>query len=224
MPYLWCVEKIAVISSDIINSSQFDEQAFLNTMHVLEEPAGTYLTNKGEPVLSSRGDSFQLMTVDIQHSFMKAIYLKSFFKKQQIGLKDEKEKAPIDIRISLAVGLAKEIPDHIGKSMEEPFVLSGRALDQMKKKKQSFIISTSHEEYNKEFELICSFLDHLFNGWTLAQAEVIYYLVQGYKQKEIAGMLNLSQPSVSNRIQLANWNLIEKTNRRFLEIVEKIDE
>ncbi|MGQ7868876.1 hypothetical protein [Sunxiuqinia sp. sy24] len=218
------MKKIAVISSDIINSSQFDEHAFMNTMHVLEEPAGNYLVSEGEPILSSRGDSFQLMTTDIQHSFMKAIYLKALFRKKQVGLKDGKQKGAIDIRISLAVGFAKEIPDHIGKSMEEPFVLSGRALDQMKKRKQSFIITTSNDDYNKDLELVCAFLDHLFDSWTLAQAEVIYYLVQGYKQTEIADILNLSQPSVSNRIQLANWKLIEKTNRRFLEIVEKLEQ
>lgn len=216
------MEKIAVISADIINSSKFEEHAFIDTMHVLEEPAGNYLVNRGEPVLSSRGDSFQLMTAEIRNSFFKAIFLKSYFKKKQVGLKDKKGKGTIDIRISLAVGLSKTIPENIGKTMEEPFVLSGRALDQMKRKKQTFIITTSHEEYNKELELSCAFLDNLFDGWTLAQAEVIYYLVQGFKQTEIAGLLNLSQPSVSSRIQLARWSLIEKMNTRFLQIIEKI--
>lgn len=216
------MEKIAVISADIINSSKFEEHAFIDAMHVLVEPAGNYLVNRGERFLSSRGDSFQLMTTDIQKSFFKAIFLKSYFKRKQIGLKNEKGKEAIDIRISLAVGLSKTIPEDIGKSLEEPFVLSGRALDQMKKKKQTFIITTSHEAYNKELELLCAFLDNVFNGWTLAQAEVIYYLVQGFKQTEIADMLNLSQPSVSNRIQLARWNLIDKMNSRFLEIIEKL--
>ncbi len=216
------MEKIAVISADIINSSKFEEHAFIDTMHVLEEPAGNYLVNRGEPVLSSRGDSFQLMTTDVQNSFMKAIYLKSYFKKKRINLKNKQGSGVVDIRISLAVGLSKTIPEHIGKSMEEPFVLSGRALDQMKTKKQTFIITTSREEYNKELELLCAFLDNVFDGWTLAQAEVIYYLVQGLKQTEIADLLNLSQPSVSNRIQLARWNLIDKMNRRFVEIIEKL--
>jgi len=216
------VEKIAVISADIINSSKFEEQAFKDTMYVLEEPAGNYLVNRGEPILSSRGDSFQLMTADVQNSFMKAIYLKSYFKKQQINLKSKKGNGFIDVRISLAVGMSKTIPEHIGKSMEEPFVLSGRALDKMKAKKQTFIITTSHDEYNKELELSCAFLDNVFDGWTLAQAEVIYYLVQGLKQTDIADRLNLSQPSISNRIQLARWNLIDKMNSRFLEIIEKL--
>ena len=175
------MEKIAVISADIINSSKFEEDAFIDTMHLLEEPAGNYLVNRGEPVLSSRGDSFQLMTADIQKSFLKAIFLKSYFKRKQLGLKNEKGKEAIDIRISLAVGLSKTIPENIGKSMEEPFVLSGRALDQMKKKKQTFIITTSCEAYNKELELSCAFLDNIFDGWTLAQAEVIYYLVPNFQ-------------------------------------------
>ena len=216
------MEKIVVISADVINSSKFEEHSFQSTINVLEEPSGNYLVKSGEPILSSRGDSFQLMTKDVQHSFYKAIYLKAYFKKQKVESKNEKNKRQIDVRISLAVGKVKEIPKDIGKSMEEPFVLSGRALDQMKKKKQTFIITTENEEYNRELELACSFLDHIFSQWTLAQAEVIYYLVQGYKQTEIAELLKLSQPSVSNRIQLAQWNLIEKMNDRYLDILEKL--
>lgn len=216
------MQQIAVISADIINSSWFDEHAFRNKMHVLEEPSANYLVKKGDPVLASRGDSFQLMTEEVAQSFLKAIYLKSFFKKEQIDLKEQKKNAAIDVRISLAVGMAKQIPENIGKSMEEPFILSGRALDTMKKKKQTFIITTSNNEYNQELELHCAFLDNIFEGWTLAQAEVIYYLVQGYKQTEIAEILKLSQPSVSNRIHLARWNLIEKMNRRFTDILKKL--
>ena len=216
------MEKIAVISADIINSSKFEEHAFLDTINVLEEPAGNYLVKQGEPILSSRGDSFQLMIKEATGSFLKAIYLKSYFRKKQVELKNTPRKKIIDARISLGVGRAKNIPTNIGKSMEQPFILSGRALDTMKKKKQTIIITTPNEEFNKEFELACSFLDNIFAGWTLAQAEVIYYLVQGFKQVEIADILNLSQPSVSNRIQLARWNLIEKMNNRFIDIVEKL--
>lgn len=216
------MEKIAVISADIINSSKFEEHAFLDTINVLEEPAGNYLVKQGEPILSSRGDSFQLMTKEVTGSFLKAIYLKSYFRKKQVELKNTSGKKMIDARISLGIGRAKNIPTNIGKSMEQPFVLSGRALDAMKKKQQTIIITTPNEEFNKEFELACSFLDNIFAGWTLAQAEVIYYLVQGFKQVEIADVLKLSQPSVSNRIQLARWNLIEKMNKRFIDIVEKL--
>ncbi|WP_321286016.1 hypothetical protein [uncultured Sunxiuqinia sp.] len=216
------MQRIAVISADVINSSKFEESVFMQTMDVLEEPASNYLVKGAEPILSSRGDSFQLMTEETQQAFRKCIYLKSFFKQKEIGVKNKNANEAMDVRISLAVGQVTEVPKHIGKSMERPFVLSGRALDAMKKKKQTLIITTTNEEYNKEFELACAFLDQIFAGWTLAQAEVIYYLVQGYKQTEIAKILNLSQPSVSNRVHLANWTLIEKMNERYLDILEKI--
>lgn len=216
------MEKLAVISADVIDSSKFEEKAFMGTLQVLEEPSNNYLISRGESMLTSRGDSFQIMIQDEEKAFLKAIYLKSFFRKKEIVLKNQQISRNLDLRISLAVGNAETIPDDIGKTLEEPFVLSGRALDQMKKKKQTFIITTSNAEYNKELELNCLFLENIFDGWTIAQAEVIYYLVQGFKQTEIAAKLNLTQPSVSNRIQLAHWGLIEKMNLRYIDIVSKL--
>lgn len=216
------MKKLAVISADVINSSKFEEKAFLDTIQVLEEPPGNYLVRRGESMLTSRGDSFQVMIEDVSNAFLKAIYLKSYFKKKEIGLKNGSSQRALDVRISLAVGYVTAIPENIGKSFEEPFILSGRALDKMKVKKQTLIITTNNEEYNNELELACLFLDDILGRWTMAQAEVIYYLVQGYKQTEIAEKLNLTQPSVSNRIQLARWNLIEKMNDRFMAIVDKL--
>ncbi len=173
-------------------------------------------------MLSSRGDSFQVMLLDWQDAFLKTIYLKSYFKKKTARLKHNTTRKAIDVRISLSVGYVGSIPLDIGKAMDEPFVLSGRALDQMKSKDQSFIITTNNDAINKELALNCAFLQHILDGWTVAQAEVIYYLVQGYKQVEIAEKLELSQPSVSNRIQLSNWVLIEKMNNRFVELMDSL--
>ena len=216
------MEKIAVISADIINSSKYEEPGLASAMNTLEEPAMNYLSKFGDNVLTSRGDSFQIMIEDWRNSFMKAIYLKSYFKMQSIRLKQGPQKKNMDVRISLSVGTVTQKPQNIGKTMGEPFVLSGRALDKMKQKDQSFIISTNNEEYNKELELLCAFLQYILDGWTVAQAEVIYYLVQGMKQMEIAKKLNLSQPSISKRIQLSNWGLIEKMNQRYIEIMNII--
>lgn len=216
------VEKIAVISVDVIDSSKFEESCYLPSMTQLEDPAQTYLRKAGDMLLTSRGDSFQVMLNDWQSSFLKAVYLKAFFKKQVATVKASNRKKSLDVRLSLAVGWVKQLPEDIGKTMEEPFIISGRALDKMKSKGQNFIITTNNDTINHELELECAFLDDILNGWTAAQAEVIYYLVQGLKQVEIASSLSLTQPSVSNRIQLAKWNLIERMNKRFVELMQSI--
>lgn len=216
------MEKIAVISADVVNSSKYEEPEIVTSLNTLEEPAASYLSVSSQNILTSRGDSFQIMTEDWEKAFWKAIYLKAYFKKQAITLKGQSQKKNLDIRISLAVGTVGEIPIEIGKTLEEPFVLSGRALDKMKENNQTVIITTPNAAFNAELELECAFLQYLLDGWTVAQAEVIYYLVQGLKQTEIARQLGLSQPSVSNRIQLANWTLIDKMNKRYIEIMSKL--
>lgn len=216
------MEKIAVISADLVNSSKYEEQGIVSSINTLEEPEGQYLSLSPKNILTSRGDSFQMMMPEWEDAFMKAIFLKAYFKMQRLRLKGELAKKNLDVRISLAVGAVDEIPDDIGKTMGEPFVLSGRALDKMKEKAQSIIINTSNSDFNSELELECAFIQYIIDGWTVAQAEVIYYLVQGLKQTEIAEKLGLTQPSVSNRIQLSNWTLIEKMNKRYKEITSKI--
>lgn len=216
------MRKIAVISADLVNSSKYEELGLVSSINTLEEPEGQYLSLSPKNILASRGDSFQIMMEDWENAFMKTIFLKAYFKKQTLQLKGQSQKKNLDVRISLAVGLVNEIPEDIGKTMEEPFVISGRALDKMKEKAQSIIINTTNSDFNSELELECAMLQYILDGWTIAQAEVIYYLVQGLKQTEIAEKLGLTQPSVSNRIQLSNWTLIEKMNKRYKEIMSKI--
>ena len=216
------MKKIAVISADLVNSSKYEELELVSSINTLEEPEGQYLSLSPKDILTSRGDSFQVMMEDWENAFMKSIFLKAHFKKQTLNLKGQLQKKNLDVRISLAVGSVNKVPDDIGKTMEEPFVISGRALDKMKLKTQSIIISTPNNDFNNELEMECALLQHILDGWTVAQAEVIYYLVQGLKQTEIAEKLGLTQPSVSNRIQLSNWTLIEKMNKRYKEIMNKI--
>lgn len=216
------MRKIAVISADLVNSSKYEELGLVSSINTLEEPEGQYLSLSPKNILTSRGDSFQIMMEDWENAFLKTIFLKAYFKKQTLQLKGQSQKKNLDVRISLAVGLVDKIPEDIGKTMEEPFVISGRALDKMKEKAQSIIINTNNQDFNRELELECAMLQYILDGWTIAQAEVIYYLVQGLKQTEIAEKLGLTQPSVSNRIQLANWTLIEKMNKRYKEIMSKI--
>lgn len=216
------MKKIAVISADLVNSSKYEELGIVSSINTLEEPEGKYLSLSPKNILTSRGDSFQVMMEDWENAFMKTIFLKAYFKKQTLSLKGKSQKKNLDARMSLAVGVVDKIPADIGKTMEEPFVISGRALDKMKEKGQSIIIKTPNNDFNDELEVECALLQYILDGWTIAQAEVIYYLVQGLKQTEIADKLGLTQPSVSNRIQLSNWTLIEKMDKRYKEIMSKI--
>jgi len=216
------VEKIAVISADIINSSKYEENSLVSTIQSLEEAEVNYLSIPKVTMLASRGDSFQMMMQDWENAFLKAIFLKAFFRRQTIKIKEREQQKSLDVRLSLSIGYTETIPKYIGTSLAEPFVLSGSALDQMKKNDQNIIITTGNELFDTELSLECAFLQYVLDGWTTAQAEVIYYLVQGKKQTEIAQLLGLTQPSVSNRIQLSNWSLIEKMNKRVNEIFAAI--
>jgi predicted XRE-type DNA-binding protein len=50
-------------------------------------------------------------------------------------------------------------------------------------------------------------------------AEVVFELLGGLKQVQIAAQLGIKQPSVNQRIKSANWAAIEKVIQRFDRVV-----
>lgn len=52
-------------------------------------------------------------------------------------------------------------------------------------------------------------LDRVVCGWSSSQAAAMEYALQGMTQHQIADILHITQPSVNNRLKLAQWNEIE---------------
>lgn len=52
-------------------------------------------------------------------------------------------------------------------------------------------------------------LDRVVTGWSASQAAAMEYTLQGLTQHQIADILHITQPSVNNRLKLAQWNEIE---------------
>ncbi len=61
-------------------------------------------------------------------------------------------------------------------------------------------------------------IDYLFEKQTANQSEVIFWLLQGKNQQEIASIIKIGQPSVSTRIKSSAWQIIEKILNRFQNV------
>jgi len=72
-------------------------------------------------------------------------------------------------------------------------------------------IDTRDKELNEGLKVICKLMDARISRWTRGQAEVIFAVLEGKTQQEIARLIGVEQSSVNNRLRLADWKAFEKT-------------
>jgi hypothetical protein len=199
---------IAVLTGDVVNSSTLTSQENVGIQGKI--------TGFGHPSILMearfyRGDSFQI-AVKPRDALWLALKFRTDIKRW---------KAYNDIRISIGIGEVTEWTDNILLSNGKAFELSGKILDLLKDRSLNIAVTSVYPELNDEMETHCFIADTFFREMTIAQANVVYYKLDGYSQKEIGKILNISQPAVSKSLNAANWVAIEKLLKRYYQIIEK---
>ena len=203
-----------VITGDITNftSIRVDEKEDLinQTSRLIKS-----WVNKPEYAEIFRGDSFQLLFDDVSTTLYKSIQIRCWLKQHT-----EDQQAPLDARISIGFGQV----DYLGKSVldadGEAFHLSGRAFDEMKNTHQYFQVSTNNQALNEQLKIILNLANIIISQWTKNQAEVIFLLLNGKTQQEMADELKIAQSAVNNRIKLARWKEIDKTIHYIASLIQ----
>jgi len=62
--------------------------------------------------------------------------------------------------------------------------------------------------------------DEFIKNQTAVQANLVFQMLNGVPQIEIAKMLGISQPSVSKSLKAANWKLVERFLKRYERIIQ----
>jgi DNA-binding CsgD family transcriptional regulator len=100
----------------------------------------------------------------------------------------------------------------------EAFHLSGRTFDKLEEDENLKII-TSDLQKNEQLQVILNLAEVIIGNWTVNQAEVIYFLLDGKTQQQMADQLNVGQSAINNWIKLAKWKQIEKMNHYIASLV-----
>ena len=153
-----------------------------------------------------RGDSFQLLFKDMGTALQRSIQLRCWFKKHS-----EWASTMLDARMVIGAGKISYYGKSVLDSDGEAFHLSGRAFDKLEEDENLKII-TSDLEKNEQLQVILNLAEVIIGNWTVNQAEVIYLLIDGKTQQQMADQLNVGQSAINNRIKLAKWKQIEKMN------------
>ena len=200
--------KYSVVTGDIANSTSIAA----DKREELIERTGTLIkswVNKPEYAEIFRGDSFQLLFDDVAEALKRSIQIRCWLKSYQDGT----GKDSLDARLSIGVGEVAYFGKSVLDSDGEAFHLSGRAFDEMKATQNYFQVSTNDPELNEQLNIILNLANIIITQWTKNQAEVIFLLLEGKTQQEMADELKIAQSAVNNRIKLSRWKEIDKTMR-----------
>ena len=189
----------AVITADIVNSTSLTKEAHKKLIATLESLLDDY---KFE---FYRGDSFQVYLRE------KEKVLELIFKIRTAAKKIITSSKPlIDVRTGVGIGHVKSAIRDLKASTEEPFVLSGRSLDELSSSDDRLRIQSFDDNANCVFRLISRFTDYIFKQLTSKQAAVIFELLLGHTQTDAAKRLKKSQVTVNKQSHAAGWIEIER--------------
>ena len=197
--------KAAVITGDVVNSTQLSKKQRKNLEQVLWE-SFEQLEKHRERYDVLRGDSFQVLIDDPRLAFKKAVQMRCLVKS---GM-SKYAKTSVDLRISIGFGDISFKGKTLGSSDGTAFRRSGQGLDALKSEKKHLSIHTGDKKKDDFMEILSVLTDVIITGWSAAQAEAVYWSSCGFTQTEIARKLSIVQSAVNKRLQSAHWNEINK--------------
>ena len=119
------------------------------------------------------------------------------------------------IRQSIGIGEISYSGSNIVTSDGTAFQVSGENIDGLKKRNELINVASLETSFNEEWKVHSASLNYLLERLSNAQAEALYLQLQNVRQEEIAKALNISQPSVHQRLQAAGWTVINPMLQRF---------
>ncbi len=212
---------VAVLTGDIVKSSLLtgERRHFLyeSLQKVSELVKDKYPNDVLFDLAKFRGDGWQLLISNPQKGFEIGLFIRTY-----IRYKFKPEK--LDTRIAIAVGNIDFIPENnVSEGYGSAFSESGRLLDSMKNQRMIFGFTLENESLsNKLVTSLIKTLDALVTSWTTPQCQSVFQALQGFTQLEIAKQWDpnpISQASVANHLKSAGWDLINKSNEFFAEMM-----
>lgn len=202
----------AVITADIVNSTRL-RKSDLKKLTVLL--TGIF---RNCPFEFYRGDSFQAYVPDGPDALRLALLCRAGAKKLL-----NSEKQPItDITASIGIANVKKHVKSVSTETGEPFITSGRAFDGIKNPGTRLVISSADERFNTALKITAAYADLIFAKLTTKQAAVIFELLSGSSQTEIAKKFKKSQATINRHAKAAEWPALETLLADYRLLTEKL--
>jgi hypothetical protein len=211
---------IATISADIVNSTSLETRELIELrrqMYTLFERIDADMVPGfwGRVV---RGDTIECFVPDVGKALRVAIIIKLFVR----IFSEERESSYLTrqygIRYSIGMGSMKYV-NRKEDIMDGPAIyISGRNLDMISSEKDVYAaigVESDPIGIHWLLESYVSLIDNLIKSYSIKQAQVIFYKLLGYKERQISEILNVYQSAVNSRSSLAKWGLLEMAIKDF---------
>lgn len=202
----------AVLTGDIVNSTQLPPAGEGKLTALI---SGLFSGHKFE---FYRGDSFQAY---LKHP-VKALRLALLCRTAAISLSNEDKTVLPDVRVSIGIGKVEAPIRTLKTAKGEAFILSGRQFDEISNNQQRLVMVSSNALANEGLQVIADYLNAIFAMMTNKQAEVIFLLLQGSMQQEVAEKLNKTKSTIHQRVTSGRWPEIEKLLQQYENIINHL--
>ena len=211
-----------VIAADVIDSTSLSKADLLclnDEVSSCFADAKYYTSSKfwGRLV---KGDSIECCLPDPRLTLRLALLIKCRIKAWAGDLVCSAALQDLGIRFSIGVGSMRIVDPHMDVMDGEAIYIAGRNLNKIAGSSSTSIFGFVADDRNLT-ELVnvsIVLLDDLINSLSAKQSAVIYHMLLGLNQTEIAKLLFISQSSVNSRAQKAGWRLIADTLRVYERI------
>lgn len=219
----------ATISADIVSSTALS----VEELTLLQSEIRQFLEGLSEKSQGRswgrlfKGDSVEIFLFDPHEALRVALLLKTLVKKTSLPKgkdKDVRREFFKKYGVRLAIGIGEmRIADQRQDVLDgDAIYYSGRLLEKQKQSgndrhlmNSSMCLGYNDNAVDEYLNVILDFLDIQFRDATSRQCEIIYYKLLGKQEKEIAKLLNVSQPAVNKQSNAIGWNAIESAVNYF---------
>lgn len=201
----------AVLTADIVNSTALLKSVERKLIGVFEKILRPHLYE------FYRGDSFQAFIKNADQALLIALLLRTAAKRIE-----QDSNNLFDVRIGMALGTVKGTVKTLSLARAEPFVLSGRTFDQLSKSGKRLQIISGDDTLNIALELLSEYVDELLQQMTSKQAAVIFELLRGARQNEVARKFRKAPATINKQVQAARWEQLQSVLNKFDRIIKAL--
>lgn len=210
----------ATISADIVQSTSLETRDLIELRRQLKSLFDYIEANMlhgfwGRVV---KGDTIECYVPDGGKALRIAIIIKLFVRMFAATLNCSYFTRQHGIRFSIGLGDLKYVDEQEDVIDGPAIYISGRNLDAISAEKD--IYSTIGLEFDSIgihwlLESYVSLIDNLIRTYSIKQAQVVYYKLLGYKERQISELLRVYQSAVNSRSSLARWGVLEMAIKDF---------